>query len=125
MYNFGRLKKIDCYTYDIINHGFKCILTKNDIALNQYVSKDIWDSIIKKKLSSDQRNKARNFIDLHIKGLNTQMKYQDEKSEIMISELFVDSGRMLKRMQPAPQGRAHRIRKRSNHVTLILGLKNN
>jgi len=80
LYNFGRLKKIDCYTYDIINHGFKCILTKNDIALNQYVSKDIWDSIIKKKLSSDQRNKARNFIDLHIKGLNTQMKYQDEKS---------------------------------------------
>jgi len=30
---------------------------------------------------------------------------------------------MLKRMQPAPQGRAHRIRKRSNHVTIMVGLK--
>jgi len=56
---------------------------------------------------------------------NFQMKYSDESSEIIIKEIFVDSGRMLKRMQPAPQGRAHRIRKRSNHVTLIVGLKNN
>ncbi len=56
---------------------------------------------------------------------NWQMKYSDETAEIIIREIFVDSGRMLKRMQPAPQGRAHRIRKRSNHVTLILGLKQN
>jgi large subunit ribosomal protein L22 len=33
----------------------------------------------------------------------------------------VDSGRMLKRLRPAPQGRGYRVRKRSNHVTLILG----
>jgi len=56
---------------------------------------------------------------------NWQMKYSDENSDLIIKEIFVDSGRMLKRMQPAPQGRAHRIRKRSNHVTIILGLKNN
>ena len=56
---------------------------------------------------------------------NFQMKYSDENNDIIIREIFVDSGRMLKRMQPAPQGRAHRIRKRSNHVTLIVGLKNN
>jgi len=56
---------------------------------------------------------------------NFQMKYADESTDIIIREIFVDSGRMLKRMQPAPQGRAHRIRKRSNHVTLIVGLKNN
>ncbi len=43
-----------------------------------------------------------------------------EDSELFVKELFVDSGRMLKRVQPAPQGRAHRIRKRSNHVTLII-----
>ena len=43
---------------------------------------------------------------------------------LYISEIKVDSGRMLKRIQPAPQGRAHRIRKRSNHVTLILDSKN-
>ena len=56
---------------------------------------------------------------------NFQMRYADENADIIIKEIFVDSGRMLKRMQPAPQGRAHRIRKRSNHVTLIVGLKNN
>ncbi len=39
---------------------------------------------------------------------------------VFIKELSVDSGRMLKRLRPAPQGRAHRIRKRSNHVTIIL-----
>lgn len=43
---------------------------------------------------------------------------------LYIDQVFVDSGRMLKRIQPAPQGRAHRIRKRSNHVTLVLGTKN-
>ena len=55
---------------------------------------------------------------------NWQNKYNDENSDLFIKEIFVDSGRMLKRMQPAPQGRAHRIRKRSNHVTLELGVKN-
>jgi large subunit ribosomal protein L22 len=44
-----------------------------------------------------------------------------EDSQLFVKEVTVDSGRMLKRIQPAPQGRAHRIRKRSNHVTLVLG----
>ena len=43
-----------------------------------------------------------------------------EDSQLYVSEVKVDSGRMLKRIQPAPQGRAYRIRKRSNHVTLVL-----
>ena len=43
-----------------------------------------------------------------------------ENSKLYVKEITVDSGRMLKRIQPAPQGRAHRIRKRSNHVTLVL-----
>ena len=46
-----------------------------------------------------------------------------ETSNLYIKEITVDSGRMLKRIQPAPQGRAHRIRKRSNHVTIVLGSK--
>ena len=44
-----------------------------------------------------------------------------EDNQLYVKEIMVDSGRMLKRIQPAPQGRAHRVRKRSNHVTLILG----
>ena len=47
-----------------------------------------------------------------------------EDSNLFIKEVFVDSGRILKRIRPAPQGRAHRIRKRSNHVTMILGSMN-
>ncbi|NOY37573.1 MAG: 50S ribosomal protein L22 [Chlorobi bacterium] len=43
-----------------------------------------------------------------------------EDSNLVVKEIFVDQGRTLKRLQPAPQGRAHRIRKRSNHVTMIL-----
>ena len=43
-----------------------------------------------------------------------------ESGELFVSKIAVDSARMLKRIQPAPQGRAHRIRKRSNHVTLFL-----
>jgi large subunit ribosomal protein L22 len=46
-----------------------------------------------------------------------------EEANLYVKEVRVDGGRMLKRIQPAPQGRAHRIRKRSNHVTLIVDAK--
>ena len=47
-----------------------------------------------------------------------------DESNLYVAEVKVDSGRMLKRVQPAPQGRAHRIRKRSNHVTLVVDSRN-
>jgi large subunit ribosomal protein L22 len=43
-----------------------------------------------------------------------------EESHLIVKGAFVDQSRTLKRIQPAPQGRAHRIKKRSNHVTLML-----
>ena len=46
-----------------------------------------------------------------------------EEANLIVKEIMVDSARQLKRLRPAPQGRGHRIRKRSNHVTLILGNK--
>lgn len=46
-----------------------------------------------------------------------------EDSNLYVKEVSVDGGRTLRRIQPAPQGRAYRIRKRSNHVTLVLGNK--
>jgi large subunit ribosomal protein L22 len=58
---------------------------------------------------------------------NWQSKNEDadvEEANLFIKEIRVDSAGMLKRLRPAPQGRAHRIRKRSNHVTLILGSQN-
>ena len=54
---------------------------------------------------------------------NWQQKNPDsdiEKENLYIKEIKVDGAGMLKRLRPAPQGRAHRIRKRSNHVTLVL-----
>lgn len=57
---------------------------------------------------------------------NWQSKNEDldvEEANLYVKEIYVDSARQLKRLRPAPQGRAHRIRKRSNHVTLILGSK--
>ncbi len=47
-----------------------------------------------------------------------------EDSKLYVKSIFVDSARVLKRLRPAPQGRAHRIRKRSNHVTLFVDSKN-
>jgi len=43
-----------------------------------------------------------------------------EDAGLFVKEVFVDSGRQLKRLRPAPQGRGYRVRKRSNHVTLVL-----
>src|SRR6266850_5556545 len=54
---------------------------------------------------------------------NWQSKNTDtklEEADLFVKEIFVDGGRMLKRLRPAPQGRAHRVRKRSNHVTLVV-----
>lgn len=46
-----------------------------------------------------------------------------EESKLYVKDIYVDSARMLKRIRTAPQGRAHRIRKRSNHITLFLDSK--
>ena len=59
---------------------------------------------------------------------NWEAKNEDasiEDADLYIKEIRVDGGTMLKRLRPAPQGRAHRIRKRSNHVTMILESNNN
>ena len=58
---------------------------------------------------------------------NWQAKNEDanlEEAGVFIKEIRVDGAAILKRLRPAPQGRAHRIRKRSNHITLVLGAKN-
>jgi len=43
-----------------------------------------------------------------------------EEADLYVKDIWVDGGRILKRLRPAPQGRAHRVRKRSNHVTLVV-----
>ncbi|MEB8329990.1 50S ribosomal protein L22 [Flavobacteriaceae bacterium KMM 6897] len=59
---------------------------------------------------------------------NWQAKNEEasiEDADLVVKEVRVDGGSMLKRLRPAPQGRAHRIRKRSNHVTMVLESNNN
>lgn len=67
---------------------------------------------------------ARRLEKLVLSGIaNWQAKNEDasaDEENLIIKEISVDSARILKRLRPAPQGRAHRIRKRSNHVTIIL-----
>ncbi|ULT27813.1 MULTISPECIES: 50S ribosomal protein L22 [Sphingobacterium] len=48
-----------------------------------------------------------------------------EESELIVKEVSVGGGRQLKRLRPAPQGRGYRVRKRSNHVTLVVDSKLN
>lgn len=52
-----------------------------------------------------------------------QKNESGDESELLVKTIFVDGARTLKRMRPAPQGRGYRVRKRSNHVTLIVGTK--
>ncbi len=80
-------------------------------------------------LRFSQKEAARRLEKLLISAIaNWQAKNEDasiEDADLFIKEIRVDGGSMLKRLRPAPQGRAHRIRKRSNHETVVLGANNN
>jgi large subunit ribosomal protein L22 len=56
---------------------------------------------------------------------NWQAKNEGKNADdLFVKEISVGGGRQLKRLRPAPQGRGYRIRKRSNHVTLVVDTKN-
>lgn len=87
---------------------------KVDLALNllRYTKKEAAEKLEKLLLSAlaNWQNK------------NEGVRIEDQ--ELYISKIFVDGGRVLKRLRPAPQGRGHRVRKRSNHVSLYIDSKN-
>ncbi len=80
-------------------------------------------------LKFSSKESSRKLEKLLLSAINNwQQKNEDasiEDADLFIKEIRVDGGAMLKRLRPAPQGRAHRIRKRSNHVTLVLGANDN
>lgn len=80
-------------------------------------------------LRFSQKEASRRLEKLLLSAIaNWQAKNEDESiedAELFVKEIRVDGGSMLKRLRPAPQGRAHRIRKRSNHVTIVVGSNNN
>ncbi|KGO84238.1 50S ribosomal protein L22 [Flavobacterium rakeshii] len=80
-------------------------------------------------LKFNSKEASRKLEKLLLSAINNwQQKNADaslEDAGLFVKEIRVDGGMMLKRLRPAPQGRAHRIRKRSNHVTIVLGANNN
>jgi large subunit ribosomal protein L22 len=75
-------------------------------------------------LKFSPKHASRNLEKLLLSAINNwEQKNEGEdaaEANLVVKSIHVDSARMLKRIQAAPQGRAHRIRKRSNHVTLII-----
>ncbi|WP_222984894.1 50S ribosomal protein L22 [Flagellimonas meishanensis] len=80
-------------------------------------------------LKFNQKEASRRLEKLLLSAIaNWEAKNEEaniEEADLYIKEIRVDGGTMLKRLRPAPQGRAHRIRKRSNHVTMVLESSNN
>ena len=80
-------------------------------------------------LKFSSKESSRKLEKLLLSAINNwQQKNEDasvEDADLFVKEIRVDGGTMLKRLRPAPQGRAHRIRKRSKHVTLVLAANDN
>ncbi|MBN2215414.1 MAG: 50S ribosomal protein L22 [Bacteroidales bacterium] len=75
-------------------------------------------------LKFNNKEASRKLEKLLLSAISNWQNKNEEKrledSSLFVKEVFVDQGRTLKRLRPAPQGRAYRIRKRSNHVTVII-----
>ena len=75
-------------------------------------------------LKFSPKHASRNLEKLLLSAINNWEQKNDGEdaasANLVVKSINVDSARMLKRIQAAPQGRAHRIRKRSNHITLII-----
>jgi len=75
-------------------------------------------------LKYTQKESAKRVEKLLLSAINNWEQKKDssalEANLVYVKEAYVDQGRTLKRLRPAPQGRAYRIRKRSNHVTIVL-----
>jgi len=93
----------------LVTDMIKGVEVNKALDMLRYSSKEASDKVEKLLLSALANWQAKN------EGARI------EDSKLIVKEAFVDQSRTLKRIQPAPQGRAHRIRKRSNHVTLVLG----
>ena len=80
-------------------------------------------------LRFSQKEASRKLEELLLSAINNYVQKNEnanlEEAGLFVKTITVDGGMMLKRLRPAPQGRAHRIRKRSNHVTIVLGSNNN
>jgi large subunit ribosomal protein L22 len=79
---------------------------------------------ILKYSKQEASNKLEKLLKSAIKNWELKNDQRPEDSDLYVKEIFVDAGTMLKRFLPAPQGRAYRLRKRSNHVTIKVDSRN-
>jgi large subunit ribosomal protein L22 len=87
--------------------------------------KDVFDALNILTFSTKHASKTlEKLLRSAVANWETKFESKAEDSELFVKHITIDSGRMLKRFQPAPQGRAYRIRKRSNHITLALASRN-
>ena len=68
-------------------------------------------------------NKLEKLLRSAIANWEQKTSQKAEDAQLYVKTVFVDEGRTLKRLRPAPQGRGYRIRKRSNHVTIAVETK--
>ncbi len=92
-----------------------------DLIRGMSVEKDLFVLIYSPKESSIRLEKLLLSALSNWQTKNPAARMED--SNLVVESVMVDGGRMLKRISPAPQGRAHRVRKRSNHVTIVVGSK--
>ncbi len=86
--------------------------------------KKVEDALVILKFSKQEAsNKLEKLLKSAINNWQQKNDARPEDNELIVKEIFVDQGRSLKRFLPAPQGRAYRIRKRSNHVTVKVDSK--
>ncbi|NDV45710.1 50S ribosomal protein L22 [Paludibacter sp. 221] len=74
--------------------------------------------------SKEASNRLEKLLRSAIANWEQKTEQKADDAELYVSAIYVDSATMLKRLQTAPQGRAYRVRKRSNHVTLFVDTKN-
>ena len=95
LYELSKYKNIDSYTWDVFNQGFKCMFSKNEIAHNQNISKDLWLELSKKTLSNEDKLKVKDYMRNQLLGLNTTFKFHDDSSKadpgIIFNLLGLDS----------------------------------
>ncbi|AER40674.1 MAG: 50S ribosomal protein L22 [Flavobacteriales bacterium] len=106
-------------------NGIRSSPRKMRLVVNIIRNKSILKSLDILKYSSKHK------ITIHLRKLllsllsNYRQKYmEDSKKYLYIKEIMVNQGKTLKRLRPVPQGRGHRIRKRSSNVLVVLGIRN-
>ena len=91
-----------------------------DLIRGQEVSKAL---NILKYTKKEAAGRLEKLLSSAIANYESKSGQRADEGNLIVSEIKVDSGLMMKRLRPAPQGRAYRVRKRSNHVTLIVNTK--